>query len=123
MNLQALTRHEIIELTHQKTTWTGKEVRTALSSMRIKNVGNITPENIRIGDVFGGTFLNHPCIVIKMTKTHIWRIALTTNPKCSGVIMPCISRWFPTSWFTSSIIQFQKEEIVSHIVGTFDNRK
>lgn len=118
--LQGKTKKEIIALTHKKEKWTDVEVRTVVSTMKNSSFLEVINDEIKIGDIIANTITHHPVVVIKIMGDRIWGCTTTSNPECCGVILKCESR-FMNTWFTSCVIELNREQILKSVAGTFEN--
>jgi len=118
INLQALTKEEAVNITYVKEAWTGKEVRTVISTMRNKN--NTPLKGVKVGDI--APVLNHPGVIFKIQKGIAYIVILTTEPKYLGIIEPVSGRGID-GYFTTSIHVKPVEELEGTILSSFDNKK
>lgn len=119
MNLVGLTKQEAIEVIREKPNWSKNEVATLVNSLKKVNTAGAVFTEIKVGDIIPS--LQHPCLIFKVTNTHVYAVILTTESTCSGILGKCTSRFFRESYYTHTIISLIKEEAIKIAFSIYDN--
>lgn len=117
-----LSREEIVQLTYTKDNFTALELRTMISQMKSYKLMR-DHSIIKVEDICRVNTLNHPGLVIKVTKDLIYLVILTTEESFIGNRGQCQSRFLPNSYWTSTIVPLSHQDAIKNTQGLYDNHK
>ena len=79
------------------------------------------PSRNKKGDVYMHPVFKHPYVLLEKKKGYWLCGLLTTEPECSEILEPCVSRFFGGSYFTR--VLFTQIQPVGTYCNIFDNAK
>lgn len=79
------------------------------------------PTRNKKGDVYMHPVFKHPYVLLEKKKGYWLCGLLTTEPECSEILEPCVSRFFGGSYFTR--VLFTQIQPVGTYCNIFDNAK
>ena len=121
---QGLNKQEVLDTLSEKELWTSGEMRTMVSSMKGSIKSSATLEEVNIGDVFYQNGLRHPAVVVSKNEDGNYNcLLLTTKEEGLSVIEPCKSRFFHTSFITTTLTITDEETILNNFMGVYENKK
>ncbi len=114
-----MTKQELIEHLKTKPNWNSGEIIHQVNQIK-NNKFNLTKPIIKIGDLYGNTYINHPIMVIKVTKEYVYGVCITSEESYVGILQT--NSRFINGWFTTTIIKSTISHVENNIFGVYDNR-
>lgn len=105
-----------------KDSWTNAEIKALISKVQIKP--EIATDKLRIGDVIFVSGLQHPGLVIQVTKRYHTMALLSSSMKSDNInwLCDCQSRFFEDNVITKTVTR-NGNSATYELMGIYDNRK
>jgi hypothetical protein len=97
------------------------QIKHMINGMRSPNFGQST-NIIKVGDILVNQ-LRHPALVFKIHHGLVYSVLLTSNEETAGIMIPCNSRFFTTSYITYTIVINTYDDAIKRFSGVYDCNK
>lgn len=121
INLNSLTREEIFKLLDSKESYSNKDFKIMLSTMK-KSIYTFRVSEVKIGDIHKVMTLGHPAVIIAIKDNICYSLLLTTEETTVGILGPIASRYI-NGYVSNTIVTNQKEMIKDNIITIYGNNK
>jgi hypothetical protein len=121
--LTGLTKDEATELIMSKDTWTNKEVRHMIHTLKTAKSKKWAPTKIKVGDIFYHVPLVHPAIVVNISETVATCVLLSSSAESTHLVLCATeSRFIPGTVFTTCVCKVDVQYVQDQYLTTYDNK-